>query len=83
MASDVTAEITNIYRDRATQKYHLNYLKVYMPRPGKDQAKFTHLADNEIEYKLDRMMLDIDQRAISFTGQPGARFLDLTEPFLF
>jgi len=83
MVSDVSAEVTNVYGDGKAKKYHVNDLKVYMPRDEETQRQARYQISGEMDYEIDVMSLDIDQRAMSFAGDPGSRFVDLSEPYIF
>jgi hypothetical protein len=74
-----------IYGDGKVKKYHLNDLKVYVPRTEQpvDISRFP-VNDTELsDFNINFAELDIDPAAMKYAGAPGSRYVDLTNPFMF
>jgi hypothetical protein len=85
MPSEVSASVTNVYRDSKVKKYYLNNLKVYVPQTGSipDTLKFLVNDTEELDFNINLAKLDIDPNAMKYTGAPGSRYINLINPFLF
>ena len=81
--SEVSAQVTNIYGDGKTKKYHVDDLKVYVPRTDQlDISRFPIGPTDLTEYDINLAMLDIDQSAMKHAANQGSRFVDLEHPYL-
>jgi hypothetical protein len=81
---DVSADVTNVYSDGHTKKYHLNDLKIYTLWTDQLDISLFPVGQTEAtEYEMRLTMLDIDPAVMKFAGRPGSQYLDLTHPYDF
>ncbi|TAQ83554.1 hypothetical protein B7494_g8120 [Chlorociboria aeruginascens] len=79
--SEVSARVANIYGDGKVKKYHIDDLKVYVPRSIQTELEKFPVGNDD--YEINIAQLDFDPSSMKYASFPGSRYIDLNYPWMF